>query len=302
VAGREGLDLDPYRELQVDPGACPEVIAAAFGVLREMVLRSDDDDAPRRLARLNAAHRTLTDPELRAAHDAGGWHLAQVNVALPLEPLDSPRMAGFSEALEPVNAVADASPGFVWRLQTEDGDATAIRAFGGRLMINMSVWESLEALRAFVYGDAHAAVLRRRREWFERLGEPETALWWVPVGRLPTVAEAEERLGHLRARGPSARAFTLRQTWPAPSSPAAASAGEAGPGGPEHAGHGDTAGGRGLGGQALGEGLDGHLVRRPDAQRLEHRQQAAQGLDRPPGVGGVVAAGRERVEPDARRR
>ena len=225
MAGREGLDLDPYRELQVDPSARPEVIAAAFGVLREMVLRSDDDDAPRRLARLAAAHRTLSDPELRAAHDAGGWHLAQVNVALPLEPLDSPRMAAFMAALEPVNAVADASRGFVWRLQTEDGDATAIRAFGGRLMINMSVWESVEALRAYVYGDAHAAVLRRRREWFARLGEPETALWWIPAGAIPTIADAEERLGHLRARGPSPRAFTLREPRPAPSSPAAASAG-----------------------------------------------------------------------------
>jgi Domain of unknown function (DUF3291) len=152
-------------------------------------------------------------------------HLAQVNVATLRAPLDSPQLAGFVAALEPINALADHSPGFVWRLQTEDGDATAIRAFGGRLMINMSVWESVEALRAYVYGDAHAAVLRRRREWFARLGEPETALWWVPAGRLPTVAEAEERLGHLRARGPSARAFTLREPRLAPSSPAAASAG-----------------------------------------------------------------------------
>jgi heme-degrading monooxygenase HmoA len=216
VAGREGLD--PYRELQVDPGARPEVIAAAFAVLREMVLRGDDEDAPRRLARLNAAHRTLSDPVLRAAHDAGGWHLAQVNVARPLEPLDTPRLAGFMAALEPVNAVADASPGFIWRLQTEDGDATAIRAFGDDTMIiNMSVWESVEALRAYVSGDAHAAVLRRRREWFERLGEPETALWWILAGTIPTVADAEERLTRLRADGPTPEAFTLRRTVPAPS-------------------------------------------------------------------------------------
>jgi hypothetical protein len=211
VAGREGLEPDPYRELQVDPGASPEVIAAALGVLREMILRGDDPDAARRLARLNAAHRTLSDPALRAAHDAGGWHLAQVNIALPREPLDAPLLAGFVAALAPVNAVADASPGFVWRLQTEDGDATAIRAFGDdRLIVNMSVWESSEALRAFVYGDAHAAVLRRRREWFERLAEPETALWWVPAGTTPTVAEAEERLAHLRAHGAGPHAFTLR--------------------------------------------------------------------------------------------
>jgi Domain of unknown function (DUF3291) len=217
VAGRQGLD--PYRELQVDRSACPEVIAAAFAVLREMVLQSDAADAPQRLARLNAAHRTLSDPALRAAHDAGGWHLAQVNVGRLLEPLDSLRLAGFVAALEPVNAVADASPGFVWRLQTEDGDATAIRAFGDdSMMINMSVWESVEALRAYVYGDSHAAVLRRRREWFARLGEPETALWWVPAGSIPTVAGAEERLTHLRAHGPTPRAFTLREPFPAPGS------------------------------------------------------------------------------------
>ena len=174
MAGREVAGApDPYRVLQVHPDACPEVVAAAFGVLREMILTSDADDAPRRLAELNAAHRTLADPLLRAAHDADGHHLAQVNVALPLEPLDSPRLAAFVEALAPVNAVADASPGFVWRLQTDAGDATAIRAFGDdRLIVNMSVWESVEALRAFAYGDAHAAVLRRRRDWFARLGEP----------------------------------------------------------------------------------------------------------------------------------
>ena len=225
MAGREGVGPDPYRELQVNPEACPEVIAAAFAVLRELTLRADDDGAPRRLARLNAAHRTLGDPLLRAAHDAGGWHLAQVNIALPREPLDAPLLAGFVAALAPVNAVADASPGFVWRLQTEDGDATAIRAFGDdRLIVNMSVWESVEALRAFVYGEAHVAVLRRRREWFERLGEPETALWWVPAGTTPTVADAEERLGQLRAHGPTERAFTLREPRPAPAAAAAPSA------------------------------------------------------------------------------
>jgi heme-degrading monooxygenase HmoA len=216
VAGRQvGGAPDPYRVLQVHPDARPEVIAAAFGVLREMILASDADDAPRRLADLNAAHRTLADPLLRAAHDAGGHHLAQVNIALPLEPLDSPLLGAFVDALAPVNAIADASPGFVWRLQTDAGDATAIRAFGDdRLIVNMSVWESVEALRAFTYGEAHAAALRRRREWFARLGDPETALWWVPAGTHPTVADAEERLAALRAEGPTPRAFTLRKAFP----------------------------------------------------------------------------------------
>jgi hypothetical protein len=220
VVGREGLGApDPYRVLQVQRDARPEVVDAAFGVLREIVLSSDAGDAPARLAELMAAHRTLSDPALRAAHDAGGWHLAQVNIALPRETLDAPLLAGFVAALAPVNAVADASPGFVWRLQTEDGDATAIRAFGDdRLIVNMSVWESVEALRSFVYGAEHAAVLRRRREWFERLGVPETALWWVPAGTIPTVAEAEERLAHLRAHGPTPDAFTLRGPLDAPAS------------------------------------------------------------------------------------
>src|SRR3954451_11123771 len=98
-------------------------------------------------------------------------HLSQVNIALPQEPLDSPALAEFVAALEPVNALADASPGFVWRLQTEEGDATGIRAFGDdRLIVNMSVWESLEALRVFVSSSRHKDVMRRRREWFEQMG------------------------------------------------------------------------------------------------------------------------------------
>lgn len=140
-------------------------------------------------------------------------HLAQVNIVLPREPLESPLLADFVAALEPVNALADASAGFVWRLQTDEGDATAIRGFGDdRLIVNLSVWESLEALRAFVYSGAHVGVMRRRREWFEHL-EVFMALWWVPAGHLPTVEEAEERLAHLRERGPTPHAFTFRQSF-----------------------------------------------------------------------------------------
>ena len=143
--------------------------------------------------------------------------LAQVNIALPLAPLDTPLLAEFLAALEPVNAAADAAPGFVWRMQTEDGDATAVRGFGDdRLIVNMSVWTSLETLRAFVYANrTHLDVMRRRREWFERL-EVHTALWWVPVGHRPTVAEAEERLAALRALGPTPFAFGFRAHFPPP--------------------------------------------------------------------------------------
>jgi heme-degrading monooxygenase HmoA len=154
-----------------------------------------------------------------------GLHLAQLNVALPREPLDSPLLADFMAALDPVNALADAAPGFVWRLQTEDGNATAIRAFGGDTMVNMSVWESLEALRAFVYSNrAHLDVMRRRREWFEEHVEAFQVLWWVPAGHIPAVGEAEERLRLLRARGPSPEAFTFRRHFPPPGTAGAAEA------------------------------------------------------------------------------
>ena len=151
--------------------------------------------------------------------------LAQVNVGRLVAPLDSPQLADFVAGLDPVNAVADDAPGFVWRLQTEDGNATAIRAFeadaegaDGGILINMSVWESVEALAAFVYGEQHLAVLRRRREWFERMKDAYAALWWIPRGHIPTIGEAEERVKQLRAHGPTPQAFTLRVHFPPPDS------------------------------------------------------------------------------------
>ena len=149
-----------------------------------------------------------------------GWHLAQVNIALPRAPLDSAELAAFVDQLRPINALADAAPGFVWRLQTDEGDATAVDAFGDdRILVNMSVWTSLEALRDFVFRSDHATVLRRRREWFETLGEASTALWWIQPGTTPTVAEAEERLDLLRSAGPGALAFTLREPFDPPAAP-----------------------------------------------------------------------------------
>ncbi len=146
-----------------------------------------------------------------------GCHVAQVNIALPLEPLTSDRLAEFMQLLEPVNALVDAAPGFVWRLQTEDGDATAVRAFDDdRLIVNMSVWESLEDLAGFVFGGFHAEVMRRRREWFARMRDPYTAVWWVPAGTLPTVAQAEQRLASLRSAGPTPYAFTPQRSFPPP--------------------------------------------------------------------------------------
>jgi hypothetical protein len=145
-------------------------------------------------------------------------HLAQVNVARLLAPIDAPEIAEFVAALDPVNARADAAEGFVWRLKTEEGNATAVHAFDDPLVIvNLTVWESIEALEAFAYRDgAHAAVLRRRREWFERPVEAHTALWWVPAGTRPTVVDAVARLAHLRENGPTATAFTFRERFASP--------------------------------------------------------------------------------------
>jgi hypothetical protein len=148
--------------------------------------------------------------------DDQGYHLAQVNVAQLAAPLDSPRLADFVAALDPINALADEAPGFVWRLQTEDGDATAIRVFTDeRILVNLSVWRSTEALADFVYRSRHSEVMRRRREWFVPL-TVYVALWWLQPGHVPTVAEAKERLEHLDARGPTPFAFTFRTPFPSP--------------------------------------------------------------------------------------
>lgn len=144
-----------------------------------------------------------------------GFHLAQVNVARLAAPLDSLRLADFVANLEPINAIADASHGFVWRLQTEAGDATALRIFDDDwLIVNMSVWESLEALRDYVYRSPHADVLGRRQEWFDRMVEAHLALWWIEAGTIPTLSDAEERLLTLRAEGPTPGAFTLKEPYP----------------------------------------------------------------------------------------
>jgi hypothetical protein len=149
-------------------------------------------------------------------------HIAQVNVARALEPLDSPLLAGFVAALAPVNALADAAPGFVWRLQTEDGDATAVRIDDDpRVIVNLSVWASLEALWAFVYGSAHVGVMQRRRGWFERPVETHLALWWVPAGGTPTVAEAIARLAEHRRRSRRTGARSTRRRFGSCRPPAA---------------------------------------------------------------------------------
>ena len=146
-----------------------------------------------------------------------GWHLAQLNVGRLRAPIDDPATAEFVDALDEINALADRSPGFVWRLQTEDGNATSIRVCDDELFIvNMSTWESVQTLGAYVYRSGHVAFLRRRREWFQRYGTSSLVLWWVPAGTRPTLDEALARLAQLDAAGPTPTAFTFAQPFPPP--------------------------------------------------------------------------------------
>jgi len=138
-------------------------------------------------------------------------HLAQINIARLRAPIDDPMVAEFVEGLDPINELADQSQGFVWRLQTDDGDATSIQAYDDELIIvNMSVWETADDLFNYVYRSGHVDFLRNRRGWFERLGESHMCLWWVPVGELPTVEHGRERLRLLQANGPTPQAFNFR--------------------------------------------------------------------------------------------
>jgi hypothetical protein len=145
-----------------------------------------------------------------------GHHLAQLNVGHLRKPLDAPESAGFMNGLKPINALADASPGFVWRLTDEGGeDATGLRPNGDDMIVNLSVWESLRTLWDFAYRSDHLDFVRRRKEWFVRMEGPVAVLWWVPAGHIPPVEEALSRLAHLRDEGPGPHAFTFRQLYDA---------------------------------------------------------------------------------------
>lgn len=132
------------------------------------------------------------------------------------EPLESPSMADFVNNLDRINALAEESPGFVWRLQTEEGDATQLRPLGENILINLSVWRDVEAMHEYVYKSDHASIMRRRKEWFDQMAEAWVVLWWVPETHTPSLAEAIERLEHLRHHGPTPEAFNFRNLFPAP--------------------------------------------------------------------------------------
>lgn len=145
------------------------------------------------------------------------WHLAQVNIARALAPLDSPVMAGFVARIAEINTLAEASPGYVWRFQDDTGNATYVRPYeDANILFNLSVWQSADHLRAYVYRSGHVEVMRQKQQWFEHSDDAILALWWIPAGTLPTVDEAKARLAHLRQHGPSAHAFSFREIFSPP--------------------------------------------------------------------------------------
>ncbi len=146
------------------------------------------------------------------------YYVAQFNTArMRPQKIDDPTMAGFVSQLDRINALADAAPGFVWRLQTEDGNSIGIRPYSDeRILITFSVWESIEALFQFTYQSQHAEVMRDRKQWFEHLEGMYIVLWWIPAGYIPTIDEAKERLEYLQNHGPTPRAFTFDTRFPMP--------------------------------------------------------------------------------------
>ena len=146
-----------------------------------------------------------------------GYQLAQINVGRLRAPLDDPQVAGFADALDAVNAIADATPGFVWRLQTEEGNATTIQTTDDPLfLINISVWETAEALYDYVYRSEHVDFMRKRSDWFERMEAPHMCLWWIPTGEVPTPQQALHRLERFKQDGPTEYSFSFRHQFPPP--------------------------------------------------------------------------------------
>ncbi len=147
-----------------------------------------------------------------------GYQLAQLNIGTIKAPLDTPLMADFTNNLDRINALAESSEGFVWRLKDDSGNATDYRPLDPLTIVNMSVWRDLAALMQYVYKSEHVAMMRRRKEWFERMDTAFMVLWWVPAGHEPTVEEALERLEHLRINGESNYGFSFRKPFAAPDS------------------------------------------------------------------------------------
>lgn len=148
------------------------------------------------------------------------YHLAQVNVAKMLEPLNSPVMADFVNNLDVINALAEQSEGFIWRLKDDQNSAVSIKAFDDDLMIiNMSVWKNAESLFNYVYKSNHLSVFKRKSEWFTRMTNMHMAMWYIPNSHVPTPAEAIDRLEHIRQHGETPHAFTFKKRFDPPTLP-----------------------------------------------------------------------------------
>lgn len=146
------------------------------------------------------------------------YYLAQINIALMKAPLDNPIMAEFADALDKINKVAETSPGFVWRLKTTSGNATNIRAYSDpKMLINISVWRSVQQLKVYVYQSLHRDFFVRRRKWFEKYQGEHFAMWWIPAEHLPTVKEGKAKLEYLSIHGDSPQSFTFAEPYPPPS-------------------------------------------------------------------------------------
>jgi hypothetical protein len=145
------------------------------------------------------------------------FHLAQINIGRLVAPLDDPRIASFIAQLDGINGLAEQSPGFVWRLKSDSGNATDI-PYGDDpfVIVNMSVWESVEALQDFAYRSKHTGVMKDRAQWFEKHQKPHYCLWWIPEGHVPTVAEGRERLTHYQEHGPTPYSFWFQHPFPVP--------------------------------------------------------------------------------------
>jgi hypothetical protein len=145
------------------------------------------------------------------------WSLAQLNIARMKFDADAPQMADFNAALDPVNGAADRSPGFIWRLESDDADSSGDRVFDDpNWLVNLTLWSDLDSLLTFVRSEIHLAIMKRRREWFEPVEEETMVLWWIPAGTLPSVPEAQRRLERIRAAGPGRQAFSFNAPFPPP--------------------------------------------------------------------------------------
>lgn len=145
---------------------------------------------------------------------AAEFQLAQLNIARMRTQRDDPAMQAFNDNLDRINALADAAPGFVWRMAGDGSDEPGGRPFGPEILANLSVWRDVASLKDYAFRGAHADIMKRRHEWFQRIEEAVVVLWWIPAGHLPSLHEARARLEYLRVNGPSSQAFNFRQTFP----------------------------------------------------------------------------------------